>query len=422
MTKANNKLSSGPGIKHLSGKMVWLVAAVAVGLLGATGFGLVALGNDSEDTGLDIPEDIFELVTEQEGLTITARVIDTYSSGWARDAHWKYMIIDVGENCDRASFSNHPPNYPGIHYSNQLVLPGPSDRQTAYRNKWICFEAVSGNLTGHILHDIDTGNPVVSVKRMTILSGRGSYLQASASESVTYRVGRVQAAETGVSVLGEPSYSWLQAGTDCEQMFQGNYIASHYYNGRYVTAPLQFEEITVGSRATVVTHLEDFADFIYCFEATDADGNRTYVQATPDRELIVYRGSPRPFWTYDGGEPEAIHFRLLNTSGYVEWAIAWQGLDGDDWFDEGDSENCPTADYSLGDWSLLERPGHKYRAGGFNDNPVWGQDYWQPEGVAPPIYMLGYLVYEAPSYYCVRAIDQLGNHYYRFIPDRWRDE
>ena len=410
-TPAPNKTTA---IKELPGKVIWLAVIVAAGLLVAAGFSLAAFGSDSDESDLGVAESFFELVTEQEGLTITARVRDPYVDRWTNAVHWKYMIIDVGENCGRENFSNHPPNYPGIHYSNRLVLPDDPDRQAAYRNRWVCFEAVSGYRTRHILHDIDTGNPIVAVKRLTIPGGRGSYLQASANENVTYRIGRVHIAQTTVFVSAEkpPPYPWLQAGTDCEQMFKGNYFASLDEDGDPVTAPLQFEEITVSSRATVVTHREGFTAFIYCFEATDSDGNQTYVQATPDLELIVYRRTQENFVGV-GVSKKTAHFRLLNVSGYVDWAISPGFF----------KENHEAANCSAKSYSSHQPPWQKYRAGGFNDNPVWAQEYWWPAGVAPPIYMPGYRVQEEDTYqgdkstyYCVRAVDQLGNHYYRLIP------
>lgn len=422
MPKTNNKLDSrnAKAVKKLPDKMARLVAITAASLLAMIGFGLVAYGSSHEDPELTFTENLFELITRQRDLTIVADTLERNTFPWTHNRiYWKHKIVDVGENCDENTFKGYAPNHPEIRKSRVRELPQSPDAQAAYRNKWICFEARSGDRVRHILHDIDTGNPVVSVKRVAAF--KSPYLQASASESVSYRVGRVRAAMTRTSVFAEPSYPWLQAGTACEQMFKGNYIASYYEGDEYVTEPLQFEEITTGGRVPIIIVRENdnpnssdqFVDFIYCFEATDADGNQTYVQVRPNRGPIVYVKSQHIFSDRGTDGTTTAHFRLLNVSGYVDWTIAVLPE-----AEPGDSADCSVAEYyDIGKAPPSSR-NYRARAGDFDDNPFWVQGYLWAGGIPPAIYMPGYRVQEdylAGRDYCVRAIDQLGNYYYKLV-------
>ena len=401
----------------MPGKITRLVVIVIAGLLAATGFGLVAYGSSHEDPELTFTENLFELVTSQSHLTIGADPLDNNTFPWTHNnIYWKHKIVDVGENCGEDTFKGHAPNDPRIRHTSRHKIP--ADAVAAYRNKWICFEARSGDRARYILHDIDTGNPAIFIRRMAAF--KSSYLEAFADDKVTYRVGRVKASMTRTSVFAEPAYPWLQAGTACEQIFKGSYMASYYKGDEYVTEPLQFEEITEGSRVPIITVSEDedsestgqFVDFIYCFEATDDYGNQTYVQARPNRGPIIYTKSQRVFSDHGTDGATTAHFRLLNVSGYVDWTLAPLPDGG-----QGDPADCSAADYyDIG--KFKKQWSETYRAGDFNDNPVWAQDYLWEEGVAPPIYMPGYRVQEdyfAGRDYCVRAIDEFGWHYYKRV-------
>lgn len=177
---------------------------------------------------------------------------------------WKNRIVNVGEYCGSSTFTS-PPNSPDIDYSDTRTLPLESNQGQLdfYRNKVVCFQASSN--TGEQAygwHNMDLGSDLV----ITINSGQlgaNEYLQATADESVTWRV-------IWFPLLGMGGGNYDNSG------FTGD-ICARYFIGDQdsVTGSSLPVNATSGRVFFDSNHHDEYT--YYCFEATDVAGNRAYL-------------------------------------------------------------------------------------------------------------------------------------------------
>ena len=174
------------------------------------------------------------------------------------------MVIKAGQKCNRSPFQNRPPNYQGFHYSRQLIIK--ETDYDKYRNQHLCFEAVNAdNRYLYRSHKVDLKNPIIAVKK------RDNLLTAIASEDVKWRIGRAKNL-----ILSQTDPYLERAGSLCEQVFAGSASDSL---GKFNSISNGLDNIRL---------IEGYRH--YCFEATDSDGNRTYVEVMPHSlGILVFR-------------------------------------------------------------------------------------------------------------------------------------
>ena len=230
----------------------------------------------------------------------TAVVQDDYSiyastASWGPDElYWKYTLVEAGARCDRSTF-NHPPNHPGIHHSNQFIIK--ESNYASYRNKHLCFEAVdSDNRYLHASHKIDLGNPVIAVKE------ENNFLIAVSDEEVSWRIGRAK------NLIVSQMDPYLQrAGSLCEQVFAGS--ASESLG--------KFNSTSDGSNKVRI--IGGYRH--YCFEATDSEGNRSYLEPTNALGIRVFAGVANSY-QQPATTTVIITPYLLGVSGDIHWEVA----------------------------------------------------------------------------------------------------
>ena len=270
-------------LKHLSGRIIWSLIILLAGVLLAGSFGFLDASGSRGESTRNWPLPTLKLSISQIDLRVEA------SASGAQEVAWKYRLLTSGEPCNRSTFALSP-NHPALHTSNVLTIPETDDLQDYYRNRFVCFQAIARDTSARQAYKvwgIDLGKPRVTVVRhYGAKSGQRSYLQASASEPVTYRVAEVAVAS---EALDGPT-----AGNHCSTFFAGFQDAD------------QLEGVTA---STGRVYLEELIDG-FCFEATDVAGNQTYVYADQWAGRIrafQWRGGLRAF--------------LRGTSADVEWSV-----------------------------------------------------------------------------------------------------
>ena len=144
--------------KQLSGRVILSLLVVSLGVLLATNFGPAIFGSSeesSEDAALHSGP--LRIAIHQDGLVITA------STSGASSVNWKFRLLDVGTQCDRAIFAV-APNHPAVHHSNRLIIADSAASQNFYRNRFVCFEAIAIDTSGrrgYAIWRIDLGNPII---------------------------------------------------------------------------------------------------------------------------------------------------------------------------------------------------------------------------------------------------------------------
>ena len=360
--------------KRFPAKAIWvaLIAAVA-GLLiigsAVQGFG----SNDDSDSlaaqdGLIASSSYPVVIAEQEGLVITAR-----AEGLS-EVSWQYKLINPGDACNLETFAT-APNDPRIHDSNRLTLPESVELQDPYRNRFVCFKAVGtsdfygSEWAQYGAWRIDLGNPVISVKAE--FPGDLTYLQASSSEDVTYRVTRFKVAlhRGGIGGISADGASVV-----------GNYCERNLLSGQ------------LSEKANWVDDWETFADadgrilveddsYWYCFEATDTDGNRTYVRVDAygkDSGSVV----DNIYATQWKGE---IRVSFTGTSGKVTWSAVGP---------------------------LVIKACDEYAINNARHKPIrQNPSYYYDRNAATVTLDTA----DHGKYYCFRATDELGQNSYRYV-------
>ena len=344
--------------KHLSGQIIWILVIALVGILLAAGLNPAIFGSsDTKDSQVAATGEDFSpidgqltplsIVITQMGLTVEAS-----TPAYKGSVVWRYRFIAAGEVCELGLFKV-APNHPAVHDGNLLTIPSASDRQDFYRNAWVCFKASDQfGRQDYEVFNIDLGNPTVSIRREQ--SGGQDYLQAYSSEDPTsYRVISWESPGLG----GAAGDVYPLAGTYCERVF----IASS-------TMP----QYLVLSDASVVDDgrvgLAESKG--YCFEATDEEGNRTYVSA-----------SILPGVVYASQRGKALYATFSGTSGRLSWIA--KGPSNSSVCDELTFQSADISDY-ISPQSLGLLPGNVEVGLSIGDEVVDGQ------------------------YYCLRATDSFG--------------
>ncbi|MYB40485.1 hypothetical protein F4X86_04465 [Candidatus Saccharibacteria bacterium] len=370
---------------HETSKHLWAVAgAVAFVCLALVAASLVAAR--SQGAGEERHE-YLAVVVKKNGLTFTA------SSPNAEVASWKYRVIDTGEACNKDQFSNAAPNHPAIHRSDRLTIPENGGAQDAYRNRWLCFEAVS--VDGHKfygLHDIDLGKPVVSIRRVT--EGGTTYLRAYADEDVTYRIGW---GKRGIVSPGDggPLYAGY-AGSLCEQVFRGPPDAWRRAVGSFEEMTQETDRIRIEVSSDEPDPYEIGADVVmYCFEATDADGNKTYVYVEGGfvgiRARFIYSDLPSKSPFYDLAHADPV---LLGSSSDIAWTVSGPSYSA--------ACNAGTLTDQNPDPRFSYREVRMVRTFGIPYTPS-PEIIWSSENS------------QGRYHYCIRAVDQLGFRHYKAL-------
>ena len=271
----DGQLQSWSGVlspKQLSGRVIWALAIVLAGSLLATSFGPAIFGSSTAggQTGVSSGEPSeaaqlapFSIVVEQAGLLVEASV-----PGYQGEVLWSHRVVDVGESCWPELFAV-APNHPAVLDGNRLTIPSDPERQDFWRNRWLCFQAVDEvGRQDYAVFNIDMGNPVIVVRSEE--SGGQDYLRIHSNEdSTTYRFIGWTPAE-----LGAGGGDYPVAGGYCESVFvrPGRHSHQRFPNPQSVSGDrLRAEEGKV-----------------YCFEATDDEGNRAYVYADSEAVGRIY--------------------------------------------------------------------------------------------------------------------------------------
>ena len=254
--------------KQLSGQVIWILAIALVGTLLAAGFNPAIFGSsDTEDnqasaTGEDSSQTDGQLAPLSVVVTQTGLAVVASTPAYRGSVVWQYQFVNVGERCEPELFAV-TSNNPAIHGGNLLTIPSSPNQQDFYRNAWVCFKVADQlGRQAYKVFNIDLGNPTISIRREQ--SGGQDYLQAYSSEEPTsYRV--ISWEPIGIGGGGGSSYP--RAGTYCEQVF---------------VAPSSIPYFSALSEASAVdgTRVDLIENESHCFEATDGEGNRTYVSAS----------------------------------------------------------------------------------------------------------------------------------------------
>ena len=362
--------------KRFPAKIVWvaLVAAIA-GLLiigsAVQGFG----SNDDLDSlaaqdGLVGPSSYPAVIIQQEGLVIIAR-----AEGLS-EVSWQYKLINTGDFCGLETFAT-APNDPRIHDSNHLTLPESVELQNLYRNRFVCFKAVG---TSDFFHGsewtqygawrIDLGNPIISVKAE--FPGDLTYLQASSSENVTYSITRFKVLPRG---------DGLGSGWGDGASIVGNYC-EHNLLSDWFTAKINWADDWETFADADGRILVEDSSYWYCFEATDTDGNRTYLRVDAygkDSGSVV----DNIYATQWKGE---IRVDFTGTSGKVTWSAVGPLV----------IKAC--------DEYAINNARHKP----IRQNPSY---YYDRNAATVTLDTSG----DDGKYYCFRATDELGQNSYRYV-------
>ena len=295
-------------LQHLSGKIIWSLIVIFAGTLLVSSFGSKTLGSEAALTAQNVAPvtstttavsltpnsyptiiNIRQYNQEGQGLIIEATADQD-------DVSWKNVILSLGQQCDWDTFNlipNHPatPDHVTVNYSNRHVIPASEEAQNKYRNHWVCFVvANAGGAQDYRLARVNLDNPAITVVRQE--ENGQEYLQASSDESVSWRIGLYE------SPGGMGGGGAGRAGHFCEKIFYGFGLDINVYN-------FQFSEIQLTNRVPLNN---DGA--IYCFEAVDIDGNRSYVSTGS------YAGT---MWTSQWqGKVSAF---LSSTTGPVSWRV-----------------------------------------------------------------------------------------------------
>ncbi|MYB40072.1 hypothetical protein F4X86_02240 [Candidatus Saccharibacteria bacterium] len=364
--------------KRFPAKMIWvaLVAVIAGALI--TGSAVQGFGSSEDSDSLAAQDGLVtssyypEVVVQQEGLTITAR-----AEGMS-EVSWRYKLINPGDVCGLNVFDV-APNDSRVQDSNRLVLPESAGLQDPYRNRFVCFKAVGTSdfygveWTHYGAWRIDLGNPIISVKAE--FPGALTYLRASSSEDVTYRITRFEVLPRG-GLGGSPADGTSLVGNYCE--FN---LLSDSYNARINWA--DDWETFADSDGRILVNDDSYR---YCFEATDAAGNRTYVQAyayAKDNGFFVVDNIDASQWK---GE---IRVNFIGTSGKITWdAVGPLTVKACDEYAINNGRHKPLR----------------------QSDPIEDYFYGRNEGV---------VTLDAPGdhgkYYCFRATDELGQSSYRYV-------
>lgn len=268
--------------------IVALVAVLAIALIAGSGFG--ASGNtdttasetasvqddfqftDSRVAWLDGIDGFPVVLIEQDGMQIAAKANLPALS-------WKNRLVNMGDVCASETFAV-APNHPAINNSDRFTID--SANLDTYRNRFICFEVTTTNgKQAWSAHFIDLDNPAVSIRLGNY--GGHPYIQAVSDEVVDWRVFAFRPAE---AMYGPLSYTaimsqcqYIQAGLGTERRQLGSDI-----------------ELVKSEQNALNTYI--FPKFdekgvypIYCFEATDSDGNRVHFEFIY-KTYIFYREYP----------------------------------------------------------------------------------------------------------------------------------
>ena len=266
-------------LRRLPGRVIWTLVIVLAGVVLASGFGLLdVFGSQAAPA----PDKELKISVGQTGLRIEA------SASGADEIVWKYRLLTSGEVCGSQAFALSP-NHPEIHSSNVLTVPETKELQDYYRHRFVCFQATALDTSGRQVHKvwgIDLGKPLVTVVwHFGEELGQRAYLQAESDEAVTYRLVRTAAKDQERQEV---------AGNYCSSLF-----AALGGGGR------PHRIVTSTGRVEATEDMEGV-----CFEAADADDNRTYVYA--DRNA----GRIRAYQ-----QQNELRAFLRGTSADVEWGV-----------------------------------------------------------------------------------------------------
>ena len=305
--------------KQLSGRVIWTLVVVLSGSLLAAGFGPAIFSSSPADDQAAAPavstaEDIgpaapLLIAVEQSGLTVTASI-----PNYRGNLDWRYRIINVGESCFSRVFDA-APNHPEVIRSNRLTIPSDPDRQDFWRNRWLCFQAVDQlDRRYHAVFNIDLGNPVISV-RSEERDGRDYLRIYSNEDSNSYLF--VSWEPLG---MGAAAGDYPVAGSYCERVFVAP-RALAYANFFSDVQTVDGDLIRAGENKA------------HCLEATDADGNRTYVHAGSESAGRIHVSQ----WK------DRLYAAFTGSSSRIDWVA--KGTLGSSLCDESVFQNLGFSDY-----------------------------------------------------------------------------
>ncbi|MYB40423.1 hypothetical protein F4X86_04125 [Candidatus Saccharibacteria bacterium] len=325
-----------------------------------------------------------EISVAKNNLTFTA------NSPNRENVTWRNRVIDTGETCGSDDFRVQP-NHPAVRASNQRAIP--ENNLDGFRNRWICFEATdSGGNKTYAFYAIDLGDPVISVSRS------GEELLAQADKEVSWRVGRSK--NLIVGTIEEPHGRY--AGGPCELIFSGSSVAS--------LADFDGTQSLIGAAAKQFRANIVEGAVTYCFEATDSDGNKAYVETRLEEAgQIRSEGLSAKGARYPGQVVDLTVFRprLYSTSGYVDWTIAGPSH----------SDLCNAGTFA----STNTDPKFSYREDKASVVVRYISSTSDEFLPATPYSYEPRIIHADPydnkdrGYYCVRAVDQLGLRYYKSL-------
>ena len=330
-----------------------------------------------------------EIDVRQTGSTLV------FSAPGSDVGQWRHRVIDAGETCAEADFSL-PPNHPSLRSSDRLHIP--EANLDGFRNKWVCLEVASrSGQKLYAFHDIDLGNPAINVRRS------GDRLHVKSNEDVTWKAGW----STSQLIVAQREYHSLYAGSLCELVFTGAHAS--------IASLVDFDGTSSQTDSVREFNVDMPAGaWHYCFEATDVDGNKTYLETRPEdpgRILIWYNSSITTVAHPNGGKARLLSFApdvSTSTSGYVDWTIL-----GPSHYERcnaanfGSANKDPKLSFREEKASAVVKYNRSLADLGGGGSSSYSYELWDLwSGSDENRYR---------SDYCIRAVDQLGRRYYRLF-------
>ena len=278
--------------------------------------------------------------------------------------YFKYRILDEGDRCDQSAFAV-APNHPAVHHSTQFNIPDSPETRAYYDNRYVCFQATIINIDhpayapGASIYryrnvPIGLDFPVISVTRHS--PWRSSTWSESTDPDAYLQLESSEVVTYRMRVASVAAAS--DGAASCQSFFEG--------------LPSFDTPIMDASGKFMINAIGKVASRGICLEATDLDGNKVYswiYDSTAGMAFVVKRL---------GQSGEEFHGWVGGTSGDVFWHVA----------SPSESDTCNEANAFEGDGIQTlngDRSGFIFKPG---------------EG-------------SRGKYYCFRATDELGNHFYR---------